>query len=219
MKIALCDDHLVVIEALATVLRARGYDVITVTPDPAVALEVAASHRPDVCVLDMWFPDCDGLETCAGIKRASPMTQVLFLSATATPAEVQAAMAAGATGYLRKDAGLERIIRAIDDIATGMVVMDAELLRAVLDTTRRKESAALAASFLTSREHEVLSLLVEGCTTAEIASALHVSSTTARTHVQNVLGKLGVHSRLEAAAFAVRHGIVRPQPAERASRR
>ena len=217
MRLLLCDDHVLLLEALAAALTARGHEVVATVADPSSVAEVARRLAPDVCILDISFPDGDGIEAASEIATVAPDTKVLILSATYDPALVRAAFEVGALGFVQKDESLEEVLTAVRRLGEGEVAVDPRLLRAAMREPRAAPAPArrsVEAALLTPRETEVLVHLVAGDTTSEIGRALGVASSTARTHIQNVLIKLGVHSRLQAAAFAVRHGLVDETAAE-----
>jgi len=200
-----CDDHLLLAEGLACVLRRRG-DVVTVTTDPQQAVVIAEQIAPDVCLMDRSFPDGDGDGVVAAreLARVVPSTRVLMLSGHTDPVVVREALEAGVSGYLRKDEAMGAILEAVDAVVRGELVIDPSLLR-----PPTRQPTALVAP-LTTREQEVLQRIVDGQSTRSLAAAMNVSYSTARTHTQNLLDKLGVHTQLQAAAFAVRHGLVAP---------
>jgi two-component system nitrate/nitrite response regulator NarL len=206
VRVLLCDDHQLFSQAFSSVLRRRG-DVVTTTDKPADALLVAQAQHPDVCLMDRNFSGRDeGIDAAHRMRVASPSTPVIMLTGHVDAAGVRAAIEAGVRGFLRKDEGLSRILEAIDRVTAGCLVIEASLLRPV-----PSPGTAMNAQ-LTPREQEVLERLVRGESTQVMAKGMLVSHSTARTHTQSVLLKLGVHSRLEAAAFAIRHGVVRYQP-------
>ncbi len=206
--VVLCDDHPVFADALAVVLAGRGYAVRAVVHSTAGIVAAVRAHRPAACVIDRHFADGDGLDVVAPVVAASPTTRVLLLTADRDPAVARRALAAGASGYLRKTAGVEALVSAIGRVVRGEVVVDAPPERPVPRSSEHAEALRLAA-YLTVRERECLALVVEGLGTGAMAERLGLSTATVRTHVQSVLTKLGVHSRLEAASFAVRHSILR----------
>jgi two-component system nitrate/nitrite response regulator NarL len=211
MRLLLCDDHALLLEALAVALTARGHDVVATVTDPGAVAEVAERCAPDVCILDIAFPSGDGLEAAREIADRSPATKVLILSATSDPALVRAAFEAGALGFVQKDESVEEILSALRRLGDGEIAIDPQLLRLAMRVPRPAPSDSgrmTDALRLTPRETQVLVHLVAGDTTAEIGRSLGVASSTARTHIQNVLIKLGVHSRLQATAFAVSHHLV-----------
>jgi two-component system nitrate/nitrite response regulator NarL len=190
-----------------------GYDVVVPCPALTDLPEHAAKHRPDVILLDIGAKGFDGLEVLRRLRQAVPRTAVLLLSAS-PPAELLLdAMAEGAAGYLSLEADMADVVTAVQTAAEGRVVLSGARLESLVRHLARRGPGAHPAGpggRLTDRETEVLQLLVSGASTATIAQTLFISRHTTRTHVQNVLGKLGVHSRLEAAAYAVRHGLVPP---------
>ncbi len=203
VKVLVCDDHILLAEALASVLRRRG-DVVTVTVDPRQAVLIAEEIAPDVCLMDRYFPDGDGVAAARELAQVVPATRVLMLSGHADPVVVREALEAGVSGFLRKEEAMGTILEAVDAVVRGDIVIDPSLLRPPI-----RQPAALV-SPLTAREREVLQRIVDGQSTRGLAAAMNVSYSTARTHTQNLLDKLGVHTQLEAAAFAVRHGLVAP---------
>jgi two-component system nitrate/nitrite response regulator NarL len=204
MKILLCDDHVLLAEALESMLIAAGHEVL-VTRSPKEALARLAEEELDVCVLDMGFPDGDGLEVLSRAAESSPSTKVMVLSATRDPELVRTALDLGACGYMCKGVGVVEVIRAIERVEQGDIVLDPLVVQ---DLTRRprarQDDIEWLIGFLTRREREVLRRIVIGQSTQEMARDMHVSRSTARTHVQNVLQKLGVHSRLQAVAAVSR---------------
>jgi DNA-binding NarL/FixJ family response regulator len=207
MRILLCDDHRLLVEAFAAALQAHGHEVVAMTTTPEEGCRAVLEHDPDVCVLDLMFPDGSGLDAAARIA-ASSRCKVLMLSGRAHPDAVTAALAAGAAGFVLKDQSIDGVLRALDRLAAGEVAVDRDLLRAAIRakaTPSRPELTQLR--FLTPREREALRRIAEGQNTREIAQSMHVAHSTARTHVQNVLTKLGVRSRLQAAALVARVGL------------
>jgi two-component system nitrate/nitrite response regulator NarL len=156
-------------------------------------------------VLDVGFPDGDGIEVLSRAAEASPFTKVMMLSANRDPEVVRSAMDLGARGYLCKGVGVGEVSRAVERVAEGDIVLDPLVVQ---DLTRRPrprhDDIEWLIGFLTRREREVLRRIVMGQSTQEMAVDMHVSRSTARTHVQNVLQKLGVHSRLQAVAAVSR---------------
>ena len=204
MRILLCDDHVLLAEALDSLLTSAGHEV-TVANSPDEALALLDTARPDVCVLDVGFPDGDGVDVLSRVTDRSPHTKVMMLSATRDPDVVKAAIDLGARGYLCKDVGVVEVVRAVQRVHEGDVVLDPQVVQMLARRPRpRPDDIEWLMGFLTSREREVLRRIVLGQGTQEMANEMHVSRSTARTHVQNVLRKLGVHSRLEAVAAVSR---------------
>jgi two-component system, NarL family, nitrate/nitrite response regulator NarL len=159
-------------------------------------------------VLDLSFPSGDGLTAAAEILAASPGTKVLLLSAVMNAEVVRHGIQIGVQGFLSKAAGLAEILAALDRLGSGQVAIDAELFRSALSPAPRTARGPVDDPLgeLTAREREVLDCIVDGADTAQIARRLGITASTARAHVQNVLMKLGVHTRLQAVAYVVAHG-------------
>jgi two-component system nitrate/nitrite response regulator NarL len=206
MRIVVCDDHALLLEAMEIALTNLGHDVVAVAMHPDDAARLVAEHRPDVCLLDVNFPTGSSLPVVAQLRASSPDTKVVMVSADSVPALVIQAIEAGAAGFVRKDQPIQHVIESLELAIEGHLAVDPDLLQTALRTKASGDDPLWALSFLTDREWQVLRCIVEGSTTAEIARALGVRGSTARTHVQNVLTKLGVHSRLQAAALIAAHG-------------
>jgi two-component system nitrate/nitrite response regulator NarL len=200
------DDHAVFLEALATVLAQQDYQT-TVARNIHEVADVVARDNPDLALIDRHFGGDDSVDHIARMIESSPDTKVLVLSADPDTEGILSALRAGASGYLHKTRGVTALTTAIGRVLRGEVVVDVPR-NIVPPRPSGHDDAERLASHLTERERECLALLVEGLDTAAIARKLTVSHATVRTHVQSVLTKLGVHSRLEAASFAVRYHIL-----------
>lgn len=200
------DDHSVFLDAMSAVLIQRGYQV-TVARSVRDTIESVRRKQPDVCLIDRHFAGDSGITAIGPMLAASGRTKILVLSADPDTEGIRQALQAGASGYLHKTRGVAALTRAIDRVQRGEVVVDVPKPRPARERARSDDARRLAA-FLTARERECLNLLVEGLDTSGIATKLGVSAATVRTHVQSVLTKLGVHSRLEAASYAVRYGLL-----------
>ena len=213
IRVVVCDDHRLFVDALAVVLTARGCEVVAKTLHPDQAVEAVLAGDVDVCVMDFSFPvlaNIDGLEGMRRVVAASPRTRVVMLTGSADSSIALPAIDAGARGFARKDDELDRIVQTIKQVHAGETVSASPAKRTWQPVNGRRSinQGQNLARFLTSREREVLERLVRGESTATLARAMDVSYHTARTHIQNVLAKLGVHSKLEAVAFAVNHSVV-----------
>ncbi len=209
--VVICDDHQLFAESLAVVLEGHGYDVVEVTFSPPEAARAVRTHDAPLCIMDMHFPnyDGDGVDGARMVRDERPDTAVVMLTASGDPGAFARAISVGVTGFARKDQDVQGVLDTISQVAAGHVAIHPDLLRDAVTTRRLPLSdTERLASFLTSRERQVLGLLTQGCTTERIAEVMGVAYSTARTHIQNVLAKLGVHSRLEASALAVEHGLV-----------
>ena len=205
MRIVLCDDHRLFVEPIAAALTVRGHEV-AVVHRPADVVAAAEQHRPDVCVVDLQFPEGDGLTAVAALRAHDPSCPVVVLSGSVDVRDLSAAAAAGAAGFLRKDQPVTAIFDALDRIAAGREVALPPLPRPSARSEEYVRVRRLVAH-LTGRERDVLRRLVEAEDTVVIARALGVAPSTARTHLQNVLLKLGVHTRLQAVALVVAAGV------------
>ncbi len=211
-RILLCDDHAVFADALAIALRAGGEEVIGITTSVAEALAETRARRPDLVVIDLHFGEgADGFAGIRALAEMSPAPRVVLLSSTVTGRVLTDAVDAGADGVVSKSEPLEVLRNAIQRVAAGALYADPELLRGALRRSSTElDQVQLSAQFLTPREREVLGRLVQGASTVELAEAMGVGVATVRTHVQSVLSKLGVRSRLEAVSLAVAHGLFDP---------
>jgi len=204
MLIVLCDDHVLLVEALASLLRSAGHTVLT-AGSPDMGAQLVAVHRPDVCVMDVGFPDGSGLEALGRIRECCPDTKVLMLSAADDADTIASAVDLGAAGYVGKDVGVTDIIRAVERVHDGETVLGPKVARTLARRTEvDPDDIHWLVAFLTKREREVLRRIVMGQSTVEMSQSMAISRSTARTHVQNVLQKLGVHSRLQAVAAVSR---------------
>ena len=198
MKLILGDDQAIFLDALASVLSQRGYEVGAVARSAPEMIALVRHERPDGCLVDR--ADLDA------IAQASRVTTVTVLSADSDPKVAERALAAGASGYLHQSRSIEVLVAALERILNGEHVVD--LPGSPRRSPRVASHADTLAGALTQRERECLGLLVAGLDTTAMMRELGVSRTTVRTHLQAVLSKLDVHSRLEAASFAVRHNLV-----------
>ncbi|MGH3822501.1 MAG: response regulator transcription factor [Pseudonocardiaceae bacterium] len=204
-NIVLGDNHAVFVESLVSVLAGHGFRVPAVARSLTGTIEAVRHHQPDVCLLARHFSDGDGITAISRILAVSPATRVLILAADRDPDAMRQAVRLGAAGYVHKTCGVRKLVHALERVIGGAVVLDAP--RASTARSEVSEARRLAAH-LTARERECLALLVEGFDTPAMTVRLGVSTTTVRSHVQALLTKLGVHSRLEAATFAVRYDLV-----------
>jgi two-component system nitrate/nitrite response regulator NarL len=198
MRLVLCDDHVILAGALAVGLEARGHKVLAVTRTPTAGIAAVEALRPDICLLDVHFPeDGNGLDAARAICQRYPRTKVLMLAATADPQTVGEAAKAGVAGYILKDQSVSEISETLDLIGEGKAVFSPGLRR-----RGNKGQSHGGLDVLTPREKEVLARMVVGESTVRIAQGMGVTTGTVRIYVGNVLAKLGVHTRLQAAAVA-----------------
>jgi two-component system nitrate/nitrite response regulator NarL len=205
------DDHGVFVDALSTVLAQRRLVVRAVAHRASDVLAAVAQHGPAICLLDRSFSDGDGIELIPELLAASPRTRIIVVTADPDHGAAARALARGARGFVHKTRGVTALVDAIHHVVDGATVVELPPRRRTADAadchTPGSDVSRLA-SYLTGRERECLALMVDGRSTLEIAGEWGVSVTTVRSHVQAVLTKLGVHTRLEAATLAARHGLV-----------
>lgn len=208
IRVLIVDDHLLFAEAIGQTLSGMGMTLVDIATSAGQAMPAVREQRPDLVLVDVGLPDQDGIALGRAILDEAPDTKVVALTALEDETTVQDALRSGFHGYLTKNSQPERFRRALESVADGQVVFPHRLARPATGDGEASEAELLARQ-LTPREIEVLQLLAEGASSTVIADELSVSSNTVRTHVQGILTKLQVHSRLEAAAFAVRHELVK----------
>jgi DNA-binding NarL/FixJ family response regulator len=212
LRVMVVDDHPMWRESVSRDLTAAGYDVVATTGEGRQAVRIAAAARPDVVVLDLQLPDVSGVEVINGLLSAVPQVKVLMLSASGEQQSVLDAVKAGASGYLLKSAGLAEFLDAVGRTAAGDTVFTPGLAGLVLGEFRRlavepATSEDPAAPKLTERETEVLRLVAKGLSYRQIAERLVLSHRTVQNHVQNTLGKLQLHNRVELTRYAIEQGL------------
>lgn len=205
IRILVADDHSVVRQGLRMFLALDpDFEIVGEAADGAQAVTMAGELRPDVVLMDLLMPVMDGIQATAIIRRDLPDTEIIALTSVLEDAMVIGAVRAGAIGYLLKDADADELCRAIRAAAAGKVQLSPKAAERLMREVRAPESPEV----LTEREVDVLRLLARGRSNKEIASALHITEKTVKTHVSNILAKLGVPSRTQAALHAVRLGLV-----------
>jgi DNA-binding NarL/FixJ family response regulator len=202
-RILIVDDHPLTRDALASLLRAHGLDVVGVAADGESAIVEAERLQPDLVLLDLSMPGMDGLTALPRLRHAAADCEVVVLTASGTEENLLAAIRGGAAGYLLKSEPPERIAAFLDGVAQGEAALSGSIARRLLDQVRHNEGRGSGvpdriASTLSAREVEVLLLLDEHLGTDEIAKRLFISEHTVRSHVKSLLRKLGVSSRREA---------------------
>ena len=204
------DDHEVVRLGLKGLLeRQPGWYVVAEAAAAREAVSRAVENKPDVIVMDIRLAGSSGIDACRQIVHQLPDTRVIMLTSYAEDGLLFDAIAAGAAGYVLKQIGSDDLVRAIETVSHGEALLDPSLTSRVLARVReatRKEALAAFAD-LTEQEIRVLSLIAEGNTNREIAEALYLGDGTVRNYVSNILSKLGVSNRAEAAAYAVQHNL------------
>lgn len=208
IRVLVVDDHFVVRKgACALLMDADDIVVVGEGGDGREAVELARRLRPQVILMDLKLPELGGVEAIQQILAEQPETGILVLTAYGLEAQVLAAVEAGALGYLAKTAEREELLTAIRRVGHGELYLPASLTRQVLTHLRSRPSKITAAA-LTAREEEVLRLVARGWSNRKIAGELNVSEVTIRTHLSHILDKLDVSSRVQAALYALRSGLV-----------
>ena len=219
VRVLIADDQRVVREGLATIVGTLpGMEVVALAADGMEAVELATEHRPDVILMDLRMPGMDGAAATAAVRARDPAPAVVVLTTYADDDSVITALSAGATGYLTKDATRDDIRRALEAAAAGQAVLDPAVQAALLNAARSgpgatppagPPAAVPAPDGLTEREVEVLGLIASGLSNGEIARQLFVSEATVKTHVNRIFAKTASRDRMQAAAYARRHGLAR----------
>ena len=209
IRVLLVDDHAVFCDGLKTVLALQpDLEVVGTCGTVREAVEGARALQPDVVLLDVHLPDGSGIDAAAGIKRERPQTQVVILTSDDDEAVLRSALQAGVTGYLSKHEASAQVIESVRSASRGEALIAPYMLARLLHGLRRPEQQVKAPSPLTPKELQVLRELAQGHDNERVARTLRMSPNTVRTHVQNILAKLQVHSKLEAVSLAVRRGWI-----------
>ncbi|WP_033822462.1 response regulator transcription factor [Kitasatospora sp. MBT63] len=237
IRVLVADDQTVVREGIVMLLGLLpGIEVVGAAGDGEEAVRMVAELAPDVVLMDLRMPRCDGVEATRRIRAAHPATEVVVLTTYADDDSLFPALQAGARGYLTKDAGAEEIARAVADVRSGAGALSPQVQRRLLDrlsvtpaapapgtpsghpvaspvpvpqSQSQSQPPAALPDGLTVREAEVLALIADGLSNAEIAGELFVSQATVKTHINNLFAKTAVRDRAQAVAYAFRHGIRR----------
>jgi len=208
IRILIADDHAVVREGLRALIDTEPQmELVGEAADGFEAVQKSAALDPDVILLDLVMPHKGGIEAIREIKEENPRARILVLTSCAEDEKVFPAIKAGAQGYLLKDSSPREHLQAIRDIYRGQPSMHPTIARKLMREIQRGSELPLAEEPLTEREVEVLSLVAQGFTNQEIADKLFVSERTVRTHVSNILSKLHLANRTQAALYALRKGF------------
>ncbi|MEV6759728.1 response regulator transcription factor [Streptomyces sp. NPDC051105] len=213
-RVVVADDQTVVREGIVMLLGLLpGVEVVGAAGDGEEAVRLVAELAPDVVLMDLRMPRCDGVEATRRIRSEYPGTQVVVLTTFADDESLFPALRAGARGYLTKDAGGDEIVRAVQSVLSGDAGLSPSIQRRLLERLSQPEPAPVASEApdgLTARETEVLVLIAKGLTNQEIARRLHVSTATVKTHINNLFAKTGLKDRAQAVRYAYGKGLVRP---------
>ncbi len=207
IRVLLVDDHMMVRRGLVTVLKI--FDDLELAGEAATgreAIQLCIQKQPDVVLMDLVMPEMDGIEATRVIREQFPQVQVLALTSFKEDVRIQKVLEAGAIGYLLKDISADDLAVAIRAAHAGRVTLAPEAIQAMVQAAAKPQHPP--GHDLTERERAVLAQLVEGLNNKQIAKKLYVSPSTIKSHVSNILSKLGVKSRTEAATLALRHGLI-----------
>jgi DNA-binding NarL/FixJ family response regulator len=217
VRVLLADDQRLVRESLGMLLGLLGgIELVATASDGEEAVALAAEHRPQVVLMDLRMPRLDGIEATRRLRECQPDVRVIALTTFADDESVLGALRAGARGYLTKDASGEDIRSAIELVAAGEAALDPAVQHHVVAAVAGDSGVvpgsadATLPDDLTPREAEVLALIAEGLTNAEIAERLVVSPTTVKSHINHLFGKAGIRDRAQAINYAYRHGLATP---------
>ena len=215
IKVAIVEDHRVFVDSLGIVMRQEPeFAYLGAAETLATARDLIRGKTPDVLLLDVGLPDGNGLDLVDYVKKVSPRTQIVVLTSLTDEATLMRAIDCGVSGFISKSSPLTELLSAIRDAAQGEIVIPTSLLMGLLMRLPRDRAAAYREEKgwerLTVREQEILEKLAKGKSGNDIAAELHIALLTVRTHIRNILSKLGVHSRLEAVAFGLKEGLIKP---------
>jgi NarL family two-component system response regulator LiaR len=208
IRILIADDHAVVRKGLLALIQTEeGMEIIGEAADGAEAVELAETLSPDVILLDLVMPRMDGIEAIGKIRQNDPEARILVLTSFSEDEKVLTAIEVGAMGCLLKDATPDELLRAIRDVHQGRSALNPEIAQKLIRGMRKTEPPKPVEE-LTARETEVLRCIARGLSNRDIGDKLFISEPTVRTHVSNILMKLELPNRTQAALFAVREGLV-----------
>lgn len=211
IRLFITDDHAIVRSGIRAVAATQpDIEVVGEAENGRIAVELVAQLQPDVVLMDLVMPEMDGIEAIRQITEADPTARILVLTSFAADDKVFPAIKAGAMGYLLKESGADELLEAIRGVHGGETMLHPAIARRLLDEVARPSKAQPPTEEpLTEREVDVLRLVARGQSNREIAAELVISEATVRTHVSNVLAKLHLASRTQAALYALREGIAR----------
>jgi len=210
IRLMLADDHRMLREGLRRSMTEAGFDVVGEACDGLEAVELAARLRPDVILMDVTMPNCDGVEACRQVKASGSDSRVVMLTMHADQEVLANAIRAGAAGYLTKDCSTREIAEAVRMAAEGDTVLSPQLARSMLEEVRKLDHPKPdeEEKLVSRREEEVLQLIADGCSTPEVAAQLYISQKTVKNHLASIYQKLDARDRTQAVLQAVRMGIV-----------
>jgi two-component system response regulator DegU len=207
----LVDDHQMLRQGLRRSLEEEGFYVVGEASDGEQAVRLVPAAKPDVILMDVSMPDMDGVEATRRIIQNDPDQRVVMLTMHADKDLIDAAIKAGAVGYLTKDCSTDEVIEAVRMAANGETALSPQLAKTMLSEVRKIDEKAAREEdrLVTKREEEVLQLIADGCSTPEVAQRLYISQKTVKNHLASIYEKLNARDRTQAVLLAVRMGIVK----------
>jgi DNA-binding NarL/FixJ family response regulator len=208
IRVAVVDDHEVLRQGVTMLLNAEpDIEVVGEAGDGVAATELAASTAPDVILMDVRMPKRSGIEACIAIKEVTPSVSIIMLTVSDEEADLYDAIRNGASGYLLKSSSIDEVAQAVRVVAEGQSLISPSMAMKLIDEftkISRSEQQQVVPTELTKREIEVLKLVAQGLNNREIGKRLFISENTVKNHVRNILEKLHLHSRMDAAMYALR---------------
>jgi two-component system NarL family response regulator len=212
MRVLLVDDHALFLQSLKMLLTAKNYEVVGTAADGLEALKQARLLTPDLILMDIEMPDCDGLAATRLIKAEMPLVKIVMLTVSSSDEHLFEAVKSGASGYLLKSQPAERFLELLAQVEHGGAALPAELAARLLDEFARQAQHVEmpvedAPTDLTARQREILTLVSQGLTYPQVGEALHLSEPTVRYHMSQILERLHLENRAQVIAYAARHGL------------
>jgi DNA-binding NarL/FixJ family response regulator len=217
MKVLLVDDHALFLQALKMLLTANNYEVVGTAVDGLEAFQQARLLRPELILMDIEMPGCDGLAATRLIKAEMPQIKIVILTVSSRDDQLYEAVKSGASGYLLKSQSAERFLELLAQVEQGGAALPAELAARLLDEFARLAQRVEipvedAPADLTARQREILILVSQGLTYQQVGETLHLSEPTVRYHMRQVLDRLHLENRAQVIAYAARHGLTSSSP-------
>ena len=215
ISVAMIEDHQILVDSLSLMLRYESdIEFLGSASSVSNGHNLIKETTPDVLLLDVGLPDGNGLDLIPEVNQVSPETNIVVLTSLSDETTLMRVIDSGISGFVSKNSGLSELMETIRKAADGEIVMPTSLLVGLLMRLPRDKAAAYQEENgwerLTIREQEVLELLASGKSGSEIAEDLHIAPLTVRTHIRNLMSKLGVHSRLEAVTYGMKNGLIEP---------
>lgn len=217
MKLLLVDDHSLFLQSLKVLLSTKGYEVVGTAGNGLEALKQARLLGPDLILMDIEMPECDGLAATRLIKAEMPQIKIVMLTVSTTDENLFEAIKSGASGYLLKSQSADRFLEMVAQVEHGGAALPPELAARLLEEFARQaqhveEPVEEPPSDLTARQLEILTLVAQGLTYLQIGETLHLSEVTIRYHMSQILERLHLENRAQVIAYAARHGLTPSHP-------